>query len=35
MCAPDERELLGINTIEQLAEAERTWRELTGPGRRP
>jgi bifunctional N-acetylglucosamine-1-phosphate-uridyltransferase/glucosamine-1-phosphate-acetyltransferase GlmU-like protein len=35
MCTADERELLGINTVEQLAEAERTWRELVGPGRRP
>ena len=28
MCAPDYRELLGINTVEQLAEAERIYREL-------
>ena len=25
MCAADSRELLGINTVEQLAEAEREW----------
>lgn len=30
VCAPDHRELLGINTVEQLADAEKTWRELQG-----
>jgi len=29
-CAPDYRELLGINTPEQLAEAERLFREMSG-----
>jgi UDP-N-acetylglucosamine diphosphorylase/glucosamine-1-phosphate N-acetyltransferase len=33
VCGPDYRELLGINTVEQLAEAERTWREIARPGR--
>jgi bifunctional UDP-N-acetylglucosamine pyrophosphorylase/glucosamine-1-phosphate N-acetyltransferase len=28
VCAPDHRELLGINTVDQLAEAERVHREL-------
>jgi len=28
VCAPDYRELLGINTVEQLAEAERLYHEL-------
>ena len=28
MCAGDYRELLGINTVEQLAEAERAMKEL-------
>jgi bifunctional UDP-N-acetylglucosamine pyrophosphorylase/glucosamine-1-phosphate N-acetyltransferase len=28
-CAPDYRELLGINTLEQLAEAERLYREMS------
>lgn len=35
VCAPDARELLGINTLEQLADAERAHRELgrvTGGG---
>ena len=31
VCAPDHRELLGINTLDQLAEAESIWRAL-GPG---
>jgi bifunctional UDP-N-acetylglucosamine pyrophosphorylase/glucosamine-1-phosphate N-acetyltransferase len=31
VCAPDHRELLGINTVEQLAEAERIYREMKGP----
>jgi bifunctional UDP-N-acetylglucosamine pyrophosphorylase/glucosamine-1-phosphate N-acetyltransferase len=31
-CADDHRELLGINTFEQLAEAERVHRELSGAG---
>jgi len=30
VCAPDHRELLGINTVEQLAEAERVHRALGG-----
>jgi len=30
VCAPDHRELLGINTVEQLAEAERVRLELAG-----
>jgi bifunctional UDP-N-acetylglucosamine pyrophosphorylase/glucosamine-1-phosphate N-acetyltransferase len=30
VCAGDHRELLGINTVEQLAEAERVGRELSG-----
>ena len=34
MCVPDPRELLGINTVEQLAEAERAWRDLAA-SRRP
>jgi hypothetical protein len=34
MCAPDARELLGINTVEQLADAERIWRDLAA-SRRP
>jgi bifunctional UDP-N-acetylglucosamine pyrophosphorylase/glucosamine-1-phosphate N-acetyltransferase len=33
VCAPDYRELLGINTIEQLAEAEQIYRELDPSGR--
>ena len=28
VCAPDHRELLGINTVEQLTEAERIHREM-------
>ena len=28
VCAPDHRELLGINTVEQLSEAERVWHTL-------
>jgi bifunctional UDP-N-acetylglucosamine pyrophosphorylase/glucosamine-1-phosphate N-acetyltransferase len=28
VCAPDYRELLGINTVAQLAEAEQTWHAL-------
>ena len=32
VCAPDHRELLGINTVEQLAEAERIHSELKGAG---
>ena len=32
VCAPDARELMGINTVEQLAEAERVYRSL---GARP
>ena len=28
VCAPDHRELLGINTVEQLAEAERVYHQL-------
>ncbi|MBI1799418.1 MAG: NTP transferase domain-containing protein [Candidatus Eisenbacteria bacterium] len=32
VCAPDHRELLGINTVDQLAEAERIHRELAGGG---
>ena len=34
MCAPDARELLGINTVEQLADAERVWRDLAASRRR-
>ena len=34
VCAPDYRELLGINTVEQLAEAERIHRRLEGRERR-
>ncbi len=34
VCAADHRELLGINTVEQLAEAERVHRELGGAGGR-
>jgi hypothetical protein len=30
VCAGDHRELLGINTVEQLAEAGRVQRELAG-----
>lgn len=30
VCAEDHRELLGINTLEQLAEAERTFHDLGG-----
>jgi bifunctional UDP-N-acetylglucosamine pyrophosphorylase/glucosamine-1-phosphate N-acetyltransferase len=30
VCAPDPRELLGINTVEQLAEAERVHQSLRG-----
>ena len=33
VCAPDYRELLGINTVEQLAEAEQIYRELDPSGR--
>jgi len=33
VCAPDYRELLGINTVEQLAEAEQIYRELDASGR--
>jgi len=32
VCAPDARELLGINTVDQLAEAERIHHELRGGG---
>jgi len=32
VCAPDYRELLGINTVEELAEAERIHAELRGSG---
>ena len=32
VCADDYRELLGINTVEQLAEAERLYHELGGEG---
>ncbi len=32
VCAPDHRELLGINTLEQLAEAERIYHELHAAG---
>ena len=32
VCAADHRELLGINTLEQLAEAERIHRDLRGSG---
>jgi bifunctional UDP-N-acetylglucosamine pyrophosphorylase/glucosamine-1-phosphate N-acetyltransferase len=36
VCARDHRELLGINTPQQLAEAERAWAELhAGRGSRP
>ncbi len=28
VCAPDHRELLGINTVDQLAEAEAAWRAM-------
>jgi len=28
VCAPDHRELLGINTVDQLAEAEGAWRAM-------
>ncbi|HEY3216298.1 MAG TPA: NTP transferase domain-containing protein [Candidatus Eisenbacteria bacterium] len=31
VCAPDHRELLGINTVEQLAEAELMYREMKRP----
>jgi bifunctional UDP-N-acetylglucosamine pyrophosphorylase/glucosamine-1-phosphate N-acetyltransferase len=34
VCADDYRELLGINTVEQLAEAERLHRELGREGAR-
>ncbi len=34
VCAPDHRELLGINTVEQLQEAERVYRKLGGAGER-
>jgi bifunctional UDP-N-acetylglucosamine pyrophosphorylase/glucosamine-1-phosphate N-acetyltransferase len=34
VCAADHRELLGINTVEQLAEAARVHAELAGGGRR-
>ena len=34
VCAPDYRELLGINTVEQLAEAERLFRALHDAPRR-
>jgi bifunctional UDP-N-acetylglucosamine pyrophosphorylase/glucosamine-1-phosphate N-acetyltransferase len=30
LCAPDHRELLGINTVEQLAEAERIFHQMHG-----
>ncbi len=33
--APDERELRGINTVDQLAEAEAIWRDLRAKGERP
>jgi bifunctional UDP-N-acetylglucosamine pyrophosphorylase/glucosamine-1-phosphate N-acetyltransferase len=32
LCAPDYRELLGINTVEQLAEAERVFRTMGAAG---
>ena len=32
VCAPDHRELCGINTPDQLAEAERLYREMTRGG---
>jgi bifunctional UDP-N-acetylglucosamine pyrophosphorylase/glucosamine-1-phosphate N-acetyltransferase len=35
VCAPDARELLGINTLEQLAEAERTYHALGAHSSRP
>jgi bifunctional UDP-N-acetylglucosamine pyrophosphorylase / glucosamine-1-phosphate N-acetyltransferase len=35
VCAPDYRELLGINTVEQLGEAERLQRELGEPAGGP
>ena len=35
VCAADYRELLGINTIEQLTEAERTLRQLSAARREP
>jgi bifunctional UDP-N-acetylglucosamine pyrophosphorylase/glucosamine-1-phosphate N-acetyltransferase len=35
VCAPDYRELLGINTVEQLTEAERTFHEMHGAKPRP
>jgi bifunctional UDP-N-acetylglucosamine pyrophosphorylase/glucosamine-1-phosphate N-acetyltransferase len=34
VCAPDYRELMGINTVEQLAEAERVFHELRNQGGR-
>ena len=33
MCVPEWRELLGINTVAQLEEAERIWHEMRGGGR--
>jgi UDP-N-acetylglucosamine diphosphorylase/glucosamine-1-phosphate N-acetyltransferase len=33
MCASDYRELLGINTVEELAEAERIYESVRGPER--
>jgi UDP-N-acetylglucosamine diphosphorylase/glucosamine-1-phosphate N-acetyltransferase len=35
LCAPDSRELLGINTVEQLGDAERAWRQLAAAGGEP
>jgi bifunctional UDP-N-acetylglucosamine pyrophosphorylase/glucosamine-1-phosphate N-acetyltransferase len=32
VCAPDYRELLGINTVEQLSEAEEIWHAVRGSG---
>jgi bifunctional UDP-N-acetylglucosamine pyrophosphorylase/glucosamine-1-phosphate N-acetyltransferase len=34
VCAADHRELLGINTVDQLAEAEATWRAMHERGAR-
>ncbi len=35
VCAADYRELLGINTVDQLKQAERVWRELGSRGGAP
>ena len=32
VCADDHRELMGINTVDQLADAERTWRAMAASG---